>query len=154
MAVQALLRNVTFRSISDNPSITPRTVRLTLTDGDGGTSNLPTKTITINPVNDAPLIAAFDTPVIYTENAAGQVLDANVLVTDIDSASLDTGKLTIQLLSNAQTTDRLEIRHQGVTAGKIGVTGNSITFGGASIGRSGANFPRACVPNSRSFRCD
>ena len=43
--VQTLLRNVTFSSLSANPSTRPRTVRLTLTDGDGGVSNQPEKII-------------------------------------------------------------------------------------------------------------
>ena len=35
-AVQALLRNLTYRSTSENPSVAPRTVQVALTDGDGG----------------------------------------------------------------------------------------------------------------------
>jgi hypothetical protein len=45
--VQTVLRNVTFRSESATPSAVPRTVQVTFTDGSGGTSNLPTKTINI-----------------------------------------------------------------------------------------------------------
>ena len=58
-AVQALLRNITFSSVSDTPSAATRTVKITLTDGDGGTSNSPTKTIKVVPVNDASVIGAF-----------------------------------------------------------------------------------------------
>jgi hypothetical protein len=47
-AVQALLRNITFRSTSATPSTATRTIRVSLTDGDGGTSNLPTKTVTVS----------------------------------------------------------------------------------------------------------
>ena len=36
-AAQALLRNITFRSVSSTPSMDPRTVTVTLADGDGGT---------------------------------------------------------------------------------------------------------------------
>ena len=46
-AVQALLRSVTYRSVSSNPSTVPRTVQVTLTDGYAGTSNAPTKTINV-----------------------------------------------------------------------------------------------------------
>ncbi len=46
-AVQTVLRSVTYRSVSANPSMADRTVRVTLTDGGGGTSNPPTKTINI-----------------------------------------------------------------------------------------------------------
>jgi hypothetical protein len=46
-AVQVLLKSIEFTSTSFNPSILPRTVRATLTDGDGGTSNTPTKIINV-----------------------------------------------------------------------------------------------------------
>ena len=46
-AVQTVLRNITYRSVSSNPSTQPRTVQITLTDGTGQTSNLPTKTINV-----------------------------------------------------------------------------------------------------------
>ena len=37
-AAQALVRNVTYRNVSENPSTATRTARFVLTDGDGGTS--------------------------------------------------------------------------------------------------------------------
>ena len=132
--VQALLRNVTYRSLSENPSTLARTVRVKLTDGDGGTSNLPTKTINVTAVNDAPVIGAFDTPITYTANGAAVALDTNATVTDPDSANFDTGTLTINLTANAQTTDLLEIRNQGIAAGQIGVSGSNVTFAGTIIG--------------------
>ena len=52
-AVQALLRNMTFASVSENPSALARTVKVMLTDGDGGTSNVLSKTINVVPRNDA-----------------------------------------------------------------------------------------------------
>ena len=48
-AVQALLRNVTFRTTAVSTAI--RTVQVTLNDGDGVMSNLPTKTVRVNAVN-------------------------------------------------------------------------------------------------------
>ena len=132
--VQAVLRNVTYRSLSENPSTTGRIVRVTLTDGDGGTSNLPTKTINVTAVNDAPMIGAFDTTVSYTANGTAVVLDTNATVADVDSLNFDTGMLTISLMSNAQTTDLLEIRNQGIAAGQIGVSGSNVAFAGQTIG--------------------
>ncbi|MBM4075013.1 MAG: hypothetical protein FJ267_05145, partial [Planctomycetes bacterium] len=132
--VQAVLRNITFRSLSENPSTTARVVRVTLTDGDGGTSNLPTKTINVVAVNDAPVINGFDTPVNYTAGGTGLILDADATVADPDSANVATGKLSVQLISNSQSTDRLEIRNQGVGVGQIGVSGANVTFGGVIIG--------------------
>jgi hypothetical protein len=132
--VQALLRDVTYRNVAEAPSAAPKTVRVSLTDGDGGSSNLPTKTITITPVNDAPVIAAFDTAVLYTENAAATILDPNATVVDVDSANLDAGKLTIQAIAGGHGGDRFEVRNQGTAAGQIGVSGADVTYGGTVIG--------------------
>lgn len=45
MAVQALLRAVTFRNVSATPSLTARTVTFSIEDGLGGTSNLASKDV-------------------------------------------------------------------------------------------------------------
>ncbi|MEK6259755.1 MAG: putative Ig domain-containing protein [Planctomycetota bacterium] len=60
--VQALLRNVTYRSVSANPLTAPRTVRVSLTDGGSGTSNLPTKTINVTAVPIPPFGSAPPAP--------------------------------------------------------------------------------------------
>ena len=46
-AVQALLRSIIYSNISNTPSILDRTITVTLTDGDGGTSNSPTKIVKV-----------------------------------------------------------------------------------------------------------
>ena len=45
--VQATLRNITYENVSDDPATTPRNVRVVLTDGDDGTSNVEHKTINV-----------------------------------------------------------------------------------------------------------
>jgi len=47
-AVQTLLRSVTYRSVSESPSLEPRSIEVTLTDGSGGTSLPVTKTVTVS----------------------------------------------------------------------------------------------------------
>ncbi|MBW4512020.1 MAG: DUF4347 domain-containing protein [Scytonematopsis contorta HA4267-MV1] len=56
IAVQALLGNITYANVSQNPSITNRTVEIVLTDGDGGTSIPVSKNIALTPQNDAPFV--------------------------------------------------------------------------------------------------
>ena len=102
---QELLRMITYRNLSPTPSLLPRTVRVTLTDGDGATSQPSSKTIKLISSNQSPVIGYFDTDVSYTENAAAVLLDTNAKVTDVDSPNFDTGRLTIQLVSNSQSTD-------------------------------------------------
>ena len=133
-AVQALLRNITYRNISDNPKDLVRTLRVSVTDGDGGTSAPVTKSIQVNSVNDAPVIGAFDTTVTYKAKAAAVSLDTNATVTDLDSPNLNGGKLTVRLSANAQADDRLEIRNVGTAAGQIGVSGSNVTYAGVVIG--------------------
>ena len=133
-AVQALVQNLTYRNVSETPSTLPRTVTVALTDGDGGTSNVGTKTINVAAVNDAPVIAAFDAAIGYTEAAPAVLLDADATVADIDSVNLDTGALTITLTANSEAEDRVEIRNQGVAPGEIGLSVANVTFGGTIIG--------------------
>jgi|GEM_PF-3352709 len=54
--VQQLLRSLTYTNFSRNPSTTPRTVELIISDGDGSTSQVVSKTVNVQPVNDAPFI--------------------------------------------------------------------------------------------------
>ncbi len=58
---QTVLSNVTDRSVSANPPTLPHIVRVTLTDGGGGASNLPTKTINFAP-GAAPLAIELSAP--------------------------------------------------------------------------------------------
>jgi hypothetical protein len=133
-AVQALLRSIWFYSTSSNPSVTARKVRVSLTDGDGGTSNQPEKTVNVKGVNDAPVISAFDTAVTYIEKTPGIILDTNVTVADVDSANFAGGRLTATVSSGLQSTDRIGIRHQGTAAGQIGVDGTTVKYGNVPIG--------------------
>ncbi len=68
-AVQALLRNITYENVSENPSTATRTVRFVLTDGDGGTSNAVSENINFTAVNDAPTFGGGDG--IVTTDLAG-----------------------------------------------------------------------------------
>ncbi len=134
VAVQAVLRNISFHHLSQNPSTQPRTVEVQLTDGDGGTSNASTKTINITPVNNAPIIGNFTGAVSYTEGGAPILLAPAATVSDVDSTDFDLGRLTASVSTNSQLTDRVSIANEGVAPGQIGVSGNTVTYGGVAIG--------------------
>ncbi len=55
-------------------------------------------------------------------------------MSDVDSADLAGGVLTVTLGSGAAVGDVLSIRNEGTAAGQIGVSGNTVTFGGVTIG--------------------
>lgn len=67
--VQALLRNITYVNVSQNPSTSNRTVEVVLNDGNNGISTAVTKTIAVAKVNDAPLIGG--TTVLYDGSLGG-----------------------------------------------------------------------------------
>ncbi|WP_175517115.1 beta strand repeat-containing protein [Planctomicrobium piriforme] len=134
-AVQALLRSITFSSTSENPVTLPRTVRFIVNDGDGGISLAVTKTINVTAVNDIPVVGAFgDGDDVNFVGPAAILLDHDATLSDLDSLDFADGKLTVSLTANAQGTDVLSIRNQGTTAGKIGVNGANVTYGGLVIG--------------------
>ncbi len=98
--MQALLRRITFTTISDTPSTLDRTVRFTLTDGDGGTSNAPTKVVKVAAVNDAPVLTGISDFISYSENQAPAIIASTATVRDADSLNFDTGKLDVLIIGN------------------------------------------------------
>ncbi|MCC6509807.1 MAG: hypothetical protein IT423_11910 [Pirellulaceae bacterium] len=134
-AVQALLRNVSFRNTSNAPSNVPRTVQFVLTDGDGGTSAPVNQTVNVIAVNDRPVLGSIPVTNSYTENSAPVLLAPAATIVDSDSLNFGGGNLTVRYLSGSSTPDdRLYVRNQGFAAGQIGIAGTSILFGGQTIG--------------------
>jgi hypothetical protein len=137
-AVQALLRNLTFRNNSQAPLNPSRTLQLRLSDGDGGISVPVMKSITVTPVNDKPIISAFGDGIAYAENSLPVLVAPTAAVSDVDSANFNSGRLTVAVSANSHTGDRISIRNQGVLAGQIGTslsgTVTTVTFGGTTIG--------------------
>lgn len=133
-AVEALLHSISILSTSENPSTLLRRVQLWLTDGDGGTSNVVSKTVNFVPLNDAPVIDAFSGEISWTEDTLPVVIDSDVAVTDVDSLNFSGGRLVVSITGNVQDSDRVSIRNQGIRAGETGTTGSAVTYGGVVIG--------------------
>jgi len=134
VAAQALLRNLSFNNLSETPSTLPRTVQVIMTDGDGGVSLPVTKTINITAVNDAPVISNFTGVVSFTEGDTPVLISTGTSVLDVDSTDFALGLLTVRVLVNTQTTDRLSIRNDGIAPGEIGIGGSNVLYGNLVIG--------------------
>ena len=111
------------------------------TASNGGTtafsSATDTVTVTVTAVNDASTITSLSGDSrAYSEGAGAVVIESgNALVADVDSANFDTGTLTVSIPTGGDAAeDVLSIRHQGIGAGQIGVSGSTITYGGTTIG--------------------
>ena len=90
--------------------------------------------VNLNDVNQSPVISGFDGRVIATEDGPSIILDSDAIVTDADSANFASGTLTAEVLWNAEVGDRLSIRSFGNTPGKIGVSGDTVKYGGVVFG--------------------
>jgi hypothetical protein len=130
-AVQALLRNLTYESVSNSP-LGPKDFAYVLQDGNGGVG-AAVQQVNITPVADNPFVSP-NGQANYTENGAPVVLAPFSYVTDADNTNFAGGALTVAITNNAQAADQLVIQNAGTGSGQIGVSGNNITFEGVLIG--------------------
>ena len=155
-AVQALLRNITYRDTSDAPSTSTRTLSLTISDGSGGTSAPIVVTMAVVAVNDAPVFGGLNGAPVFTEGGAAVMLDADVTLADAELTAADnfsgaTLTLARQGGANAEdalafdgavvTTSGADVRVNGVLVGSYTFTGGEmvVTFGaGATNARVNA----------------
>ncbi|EMI46059.1 LamG-like jellyroll fold domain-containing protein [Rhodopirellula sp. SWK7] len=70
IATQAVARQVSYRNLSDDPSGSQRTIEMTISDGDGGTSNTISRTMDVVLVNDAPTATTTGDDSTFTENSS------------------------------------------------------------------------------------
>ena len=91
---QQVLRSVTYANTSQNPGAAARSITLVASDGTAS-SNTVTKTLTVVPVNDAPVLAAGGGSPIFTEDGPPVVVDPGLLATDVDDTNLESATVTI-----------------------------------------------------------
>ena len=138
---QAALRSVTYADSSDNPSGLTRTVSYQVDDGSASNhaSNVVTSTVSVTPVNDAPVLNANGGSLSYTENQAATAIDGALTVSDADSATL-TGA-TVSITTNfASGEDVLGFTNQNGITGSYNSGTGVLTLSGSS---SVANYQAA-----------
>ena len=134
---QAALASVTYANSSENPSGLTRTVTVIVNDGTAN-SVAKTETITVTPVNDAPVTTAGGT-LSYTENQGPTAIDASVTVSDPDNTNLSGA--TVQLTTNyVNGQDILGFTTQNGITGVFSAATGTMTLSGSS---SVANYQAA-----------
>jgi hypothetical protein len=124
VAIEALLRAITFQNVSGSMSPLPRTAKFSVTDGHGGTSNLATKTIAMVAVNDPPVITA---PAAQTTDEDADLVFSAAALNGISVADVDAGAAPIKVTLTATH----GVLILGSTADLDSVTGNgtgTVTF--------------------------
>ncbi|AIN61816.1 pyrrolo-quinoline quinone [Pseudomonas soli] len=113
-----------------------RSVTVSVNDDMGSTTR--TASVVVQPLNAAPVIANLNgDSQTFTQGAGSVLLDSggNATVTDSDSADFSGGNLTVAVSANGVAgEDVLGIRNQGNGVGQIGVSGNTVSYGGVAIG--------------------
>ena len=135
-AVQALLRNITFRTTSTSAPLGTRSVQFQVSDGDGGTSLVYTRLVNVVKKNKAPVIGGITTTIpVYHLGKSPVVIEPSATITDSDSSNFNGGSLTVKVTGNPNTFDILRVRNQGSNIGQIAISGNTtVLYGGIAIG--------------------
>ena len=127
---QAALRSVQFRTSNDDP-VSVKTVEFRADDGDG-LGPAATRDIDVTAVNDAPTVETSAGSAAFVEGAGPVVVDADVVVSDPDSATLFGA--TVELTSNFSAGDSLGFSDQnGITGSYDAGTGVLTLSGAASV---------------------
>ncbi|MBD2089976.1 DUF4347 domain-containing protein [Microcoleus sp. FACHB-1515] len=95
-AVSALLQNLTYANVSEDPNTASRILQLVLTDGDGG-STVATKTINVTAINDAPVLVNNRFSVI--EGKSLMLTEANLSAIDAENTAV---RFSVSSVTNGQ----------------------------------------------------
>lgn len=130
-AAQALIRALTYSNTNNaDPSTTARTVRVTVSDGSGGTSANSDVTVSITGLNDAPTLTATGINPTYTENNAGVATFNTITVNTIEAGQTITElKLTVSNVSDgADEALYVDGEYVALTSGSGTTTSGSIGY--------------------------
>ena len=107
-----------YQNTSDNPSAATRTVSFKVNDG-AADSNVLTRSITVTPVNDAPVLAGIEAAALaYTEKDPATPITSTITVSDVDNANL--AGATVQITGNYQNgPGRVVVRQHGHDHGDV-----------------------------------
>ncbi|MCI5064264.1 hypothetical protein MRY87_00915, partial [bacterium] len=141
--VQALLREVTYENTDTNaPTPGVRTIRVTVDDGDGGTSQGQDISFLVTSQNNPPEITFLDGDTLtYTEGEEPQTLDQNepVEVSDVDSPDFEGGELLISIDGGGNTGEDLLSLQEAQGVSLNGTTaGSEVLVNGTIVGLLGS----------------
>lgn len=133
-AVRALVRNIVFRTFTENPTETPRQVEIVLTDPLGAASPTSEVTVDVVAVNDAPRFltgVTGEAHVSYTRDASPITLLAAATITDPDSANFEGGQLLVSI-DGGDGSEQLDI------GSGFSLSGDDVVFNGVIVGTRSA----------------
>jgi ELWxxDGT repeat protein len=151
-AVQALVRSIQFRSLSKNPATGNRVVKFVVTDGRGGISQPRAISVMIEGRNDSPALSRLRPDLTWAVTSPAVPLYREMILKDPDSQNFNGGTITVTMTRHREQTDRIEIRHTGFGPEEIGWTGNTVRYGGVTIGTFSGTSNLTIALNHRATR--
>lgn len=141
VAVQSLARSIIFSTGSSNPATGNRVIQFSLSDGSDVSDPVALKPIRISAgANVAPVLTTSAGTTSYAVPQSVIVVDAEIQLTDEDSADMNGGVLTINIQSGISSTSVLAIRNEGTGVGQINLDGNNVLRGSTVIGNYSGGF--------------
>ena len=124
------LRGITYENTSQNPTTGDRTMSFVVQDASGLDGPSSTSTITVNALNDAPVITTTGGSTAYTEQAAATVIDAGLTLVDPDGFDgtdpSDQFVGIVRITGNYEVTDILGFTNTANIQGVL--TGDQLTL--------------------------
>jgi hypothetical protein len=128
-AYQAALRAVTFSSDSDNPGPFDRTISFVTTDGTLSSTPV-TDQIFVREVDDPPVFSGLGT-VGYLEQSSGVVVGGGLVISDVDSSSIATIRVTIS--SGYVAGDKLSLVSPNYITGTWDAASHTLTMDWSTV---------------------
>jgi hypothetical protein len=125
---QTCLRSVTYNNTDQDPNNTARVISFVANDGTNN-SNTANKTVTVAPVNDAPVVTTTGGTTAFTEDGGPVTIDSGLTVTDVDSANLASATVSITNVQDVGSEALAATACGGLTVGGSGTA--TLTISGS-----------------------
>ncbi len=126
---QLALRSIAYENISQNPSSGTRTVEFSVTDSGGAQSAVWTRSFSVQPMNDVPVMTSSIVSLHYVSGTGVQTLNSHLLLRDVDNTYLSNAKVSIDA-GYHEFEDSLSFTPQGDITGSFVLDTGILTFTG------------------------
>ena len=131
-AVNALLKVVTYKSTSSNPSTAQRTISFRLENAANTSSTTDTQLMNISTSAPNRGLTISGGSTAYVNNAAAVVIAPTATITSPTGLDFDGARLTVQITTGSSNRNRMSISN----VGGITLVGSDVFYNGDKIGRA------------------
>lgn len=119
---QAAIRSIVYENRSHNPTITPRTLSISVNDLESQQSNTVTRDIHFIATNNPPQLSSSSSALNYVSGSAPQPINTSITISDIDNTSMSSAMVSLTSFDSAN--DQLHFVANPATMGNIDISSN------------------------------